>query len=163
TVHLFRGRLAEALSVGETVLALGDRYGGLPPWQRLTVLIEVAAIETQQGKRRPLDHLVDQLMQAAQARPATTYGGLWLAALSCWRQDDRAAARRLLHLMTALARGPPVAALWVAEVRSVLALADGDPAGAEGILRAAAVEEAQMPMVNLGGSVRMLLAHVLLE
>jgi LuxR family maltose regulon positive regulatory protein len=165
--HFWRGRLPEAIQVGKSALAINERLGGYP-FVGMDAAATVALAFVAQGDYAVANPFFDMLLRQAKQMPlsqAGTTGALWMVGHARWLQGNVEEARQVYDQMCATEHAPelpdaPVARL---KMRGLLELASRRYAAAERILRQAVALERQMPTATiLGGSARLLLAHLYL-
>jgi len=182
-VHFWRGRLDEAIQVGKSALAINERLGGYP-FVGMDAAATVALALVARGDYAAADRFFDLLLRQARQMPLSQAGlaeALWLLGRARWLQActepfDAAQGRpgrsghleeaRQIYAQMCAAEHPselPDAPASRLKMQGLLELAGRRRASAERILRQAAALEQKMPTATvLGGSARLLLAHLYL-
>ncbi len=189
--HFWRGRLDDAIQVGQSALAINERLGGYP-FLGQDAAATVALAYTARGNYAAADPFFDALLRQARQMPLSQggmTGALWLLGRARWLQactesfgaaqactersrSDRpgrsgrlAEARQVYAQMCAAEHAAelPDAPASRLRLQGLLELADRRYAAAERILRQAVALDQKMPTATvLGGSARLLLAHLYL-
>ncbi len=167
SVHVWRGRLDEAIGLGESVLEISRRFGGGYPFLDLAavaaVAVACAARRDYSGADRFLDILFSQTRQLGMG-DAVIPGPLYVLGRTRWLERRFEDARAVYVRMTApgsagqLPGGPVLRGM----MRGLLEIADHRYAAAEEALREVAVLEERVRTSMLFGSARLLLAHLYL-
>jgi ATP/maltotriose-dependent transcriptional regulator MalT len=173
--HFWRGRLQEAIQVGESALAINARLGGYP-FVGMDAAATVALAFVARGDYAAADRFFDRMLHQARQMPlsqAGMAGALWLVGRARWLQactepgrSGRLEEARQIYAQMCAAEWPaelPDAPASRLRLQGLLELADRRYAAAERILRQAVALEQKMPTATvLGGSARLLLAHLYL-
>jgi LuxR family maltose regulon positive regulatory protein len=166
-VHFWRGRLQEAIQVGKSALAINERLGGYP-FVGMDAAATVALAFVARGDYAAADPFFDMLLRQARQMPlsqAGTTGVLWIVGHARWLRGDLEEARQIYAQMCAAEQATelPDAPASRLRMQGLLELAGRRYAAAERILRQAVALEQKMPTATvLGGSARLLLAHLYL-
>jgi ATP/maltotriose-dependent transcriptional regulator MalT len=164
--HLYRGEIALALQSAAQAQALGERLGGRPPWQYWMLHAFLLTAYLSGGHQRQAEHLIEQLLSQQDDLNLFAKGGfLYLLGHACWLSGRLADARRVLRQVRQMdfPATSIISHLLMALVLSILELADSHYVGARRALQEAVALEAKMPLFNLFGSARILLAHLSLK
>jgi LuxR family maltose regulon positive regulatory protein len=157
-VHFYRGRLDEALQAGESALALGERFGGLPPRTYWATTLMVTCVKTARREPVTLDPLVDSLLGQRDLNITVIDGLLYMLAHACWLENRLEDVRRIYHHMQQAGK-TLMSPLLLAMVQGLLEIADGHYATAARLLREAVNLEGRVYIFNVFGSARVLLAY----
>ena len=166
-VHLWRGRLGEAIGVGESVLEISRRFGGGYPFLDLTAVIAVAlayaARRDYMGADRCFDVGFSQTQQLGMG-DAVIPGPLYVLGRVRWLERRFEDAREVYARMTApgSAGQLPGSPVLRGMMRGLLEIADHRYAAAEGTLREAAALEQRVRTSMIFGSAQLLLAYLYL-
>jgi len=171
--HFWRGRLQEAIQVGGSALAINDQLGGYP-FIGMDAAATVALALVAQGDYAAADRFFDRMLRQARQMPlsqAGLAGALWLVGRARWLQactepgrSSRLEETRQIYTQMCTAEHPselPDAPASRLKMQGLLELADRRYVSAKRILRQAVALEQKMPTATvLGGSARLLLAHL---
>ncbi len=167
-LRLFRGRLAEAISVGEGALVLRKRLGGQPFSDVDAALFLIIAYAVR-GDYVSVERQFNRLslgMNSARTLPPSMAFFLFLAGRVRWLQGRVKEARELYAQMCELKdprRETPDARIYRAWMSGLLAAAEGRCEEAERALRRPEVLEQRDRCSTIGGSTRLMLAHLYLR
>ena len=173
--HFWRGRLEEAIQVGESALAINEQLGGYP-FVGIDAAATVALALVARGDYAAADRFFDRMLRQARQMPlsqAGLAGALWLVGRARWLQactepsrSSRLEEARQIYAQMCAAEHPaelldaPASRL---KMQGLLELADRRYVSAKRILRQAVALEQKMPTATvLGGSAHLLLAHLYL-
>ena len=173
--HFWRGRLEEAIHVGESALAINEQLGGYP-FVGIDAAATVALALVARGDYAAADRFFDRMLRQARQMPlsqAGLAGALWLVGRARWLQactepsrSSRLEEARQIYAQMCAAEHPaelldaPASRL---KMQGLLELADRRYVSAKRILRQAVALEQKMPTATvLGGSAHLLLAHLYL-
>ena len=166
-VDVARGRLDQGVRGAEEVLAGYRRYGGAPPFWRFLLL--ATRLFGQGPSSANLDPAIAELREctALLTEASFMYPNTWFSiGRAHWLRGRYAQARDALARMDTGLAAPPGSAQVIAVNRlsltGLIAIADGDLRRAESALREAVEIEDTMPLVDIYGSARIRLAHVLI-
>jgi LuxR family maltose regulon positive regulatory protein len=165
-VDLLRGRLAEGLGGADRVRAEYRRYGGAPPfWTFLLLAMRLIGLGISTANLEPA--IADLRKCASRLTEASfMYPNAWfMIGRAHWLRGQQAQARDALARMggadSAPAGSAPLIVVNRLSLAGLVAIGDGDLRAAESALRASVEAEDAMPLVNIYGSARIRLAHVL--
>jgi LuxR family maltose regulon positive regulatory protein len=166
-LHLFRGRLAEAIRTGEGALALRERLGG-HPFLSLNAPLFLMIAHAARGDYAAAEPLFDRLFlgvdQTGQPLPDLPIY-LFYAGRVRWLQGHLQEARKLYAQMCALLTEDPggefpeirICHAWM---RSLLAMEEGRYEEAERALRQPEVLDQKDRTSTINGSTRLMLARL---
>ena len=176
-VHLWRGRLGQAIQAGERALALKDQLGGFP-FMGVDAAAFVAVAHAARGDYAAADHFFDLLAEPL-AQPlgmaeVVNVGYLYLLGRARWLQGCLEEARQVYARMCAAARPDELsfAPMLRLTMQGLLEIPVPTPtlrrgsgrsrryATAERLLRQAAVMEQKAHLALPFGSARLMLAHL---
>jgi LuxR family maltose regulon positive regulatory protein len=161
-VHFYRGRLDEASQAGESALALGERFGGLPLWSYWATTLVVIGVKVARREPVVLNPLVESLLRQNDLSTTVIGGLLYLLAHACWLENRHQDMHRIYHHMRQ-AEKTLMSPLLLAMAQGILEMADRHYAAAVRPLREAVDLEGRVHIFNLFGSARVLLASAYLE
>jgi LuxR family maltose regulon positive regulatory protein len=162
-IHFYRGEMSRALQLAERALALGERLGGRPPWQYVTMQLTALIGHTLYGHAEQAERIIDQLLQQQEDfNPYPKRGFLYFLAHACWLRGRLSDTRQIYQQLRNLdiPAPNPVTSMLLAMLEGILELAEGRYPTAERALQKAIALEANLPFFNLFGSSRVLLAHL---
>lgn len=165
-LHLYRGEIAPALQSGSQAQILGERLGGRPPWQFWTLHAFLLTAHLSCGGRAQAGRIIEQLLaQQDDLNPWAKGGFLYLLGHACWLLGREPEARQLLQQVTQMEfpTSSIISHLLVTMARSLLELIAGRSPAAKRALEEAVALEVKMPVFNLFGSARVLLADLYLK
>jgi LuxR family maltose regulon positive regulatory protein len=165
-LHLFRGRLAEAIRTGESALALRERLGG-HPYLALNAALFLMIAYAARGDYVAAEPLFDRLFlgvdQTGQP-PADLAIYLFYAGRVRWLQGRLKEAREIYAQIRALLKDPrrdfPETRICRAWMGSLLQMAEGRYGEAERVLRRPEVLEQEDRGSTINGSTRLMLARL---
>ena len=167
-VHLWRGRLEQAIQAGEGALALREQVGS-PAFLGVDAATLAAVAHAARGDYAAAGRFFEVLRPQVEAIPLLNQvlktSLLYLRGRVLWSQGRWEKARRLYARMCAAA-GPgewPAAPVLRLMMRGLLEMAEGRYAEAGRSLREAASLERQVRLSTLYGSARLLLARLYVE
>lgn len=166
-VHLWRGRLTQAVRCGEKSLSTNARLGS-HHFLEMDVTAIMAVVHTIQGDEIAADHFFEKLFRhvgpVALDETAIT-GTLYLMGRTRWLQGRLEQARQIyVRMETAVSpRELPFAPVLRLMMRGLLEMSEDRHAEAERSLRQAARMERTTPTTALFGSARLLLARLYVE
>jgi len=163
-VHLWRGRLEEAIRTGESALAINERLGDYPflgEDAAATLVMAYAA----QSDYTTADHFLDIMFRQIKQTPLGEImmtGPLYLLGRIRWLQGRLEETRQVYAQMCAVknAREWPVGPVLRVMMRALLEMADRRYRAAERTFHQAASLERHVPISALFGSARLMLAHL---
>ncbi|MBI1879944.1 MAG: hypothetical protein HYR94_17285 [Chloroflexi bacterium] len=164
--YLYRGEMALALQAGAQAQALGERLGGRPPWQYWLLHAFLLTAQISCGHKLPAERIMDQLLSQQNDFNLYTRGGfLYLLGHACWLSARLPDARRVLQQVRRMdtPASSIISHLLVALAVGILELAGGHYAAARRAWQEAVALEAKLPVFNLFGSARILLASLYLQ
>lgn len=164
-IHLWRGRLSEAITAADRALVLKERLGGYP-LIGLNAAMYAAVTSAARGEFAEADRYWTRLLQQLKV-PVDPPFVIYLYALGRirWLQGQLTEARQsYTQLCAAESRTEtPLAPYLRKAMGGMLALAEGRYTQAEELLRHAAALEQSVPMAVAVGSARLLLSRLYLE
>ncbi len=174
SLHLWRGRLEEALRVGESALAMQTRLGG-HPFLGLNAAATVAVTAAARGDYATAERGCKQLLQIASQQQdqipiAKTLMPivLYLVGRIYWLQNRLDEARQISAQMAEETTAsslpePPGMSMLRLIMRGLIEMGERRFADAEQTFRAAVEIEEQIPVFIVYASARVALAHLYLE
>jgi LuxR family maltose regulon positive regulatory protein len=160
-VHFWRGQIDEAIQAGERAWKTSDHLGGLP-WLMVDVGHQLLLLYTLRSETSKADQASSHFAGLLDTYPIWRVNMLYLSALAYWNQNR-------LDLMPQLQvqmQGTESAYEWLSGpvvrtmLKGLLEIADEDYAGAETTLRQASDLQAGVPVSEVYGSARLLLAYL---
>jgi LuxR family maltose regulon positive regulatory protein len=169
-LHLFRGRLEEAIRIGEKALSLREKLGG-HPYMSLDAALFLIIAHAARGDYTAADPLFDlQFLGVDQEDQPTPDLPIYLfyAGRVRWLQGRLQEAREIYNRMCALTGDDPQGVfpevrICLAWMRSLLEIADGRYTEAEQTLRQPEVLEQSDRGSRVHGSTRLMLARLYLQ
>jgi LuxR family maltose regulon positive regulatory protein len=164
-LHLFRGRLAEAIHIGESALALRERLGG-HPYLALNAALFLIIAHAARGDYVAAEPLFGRLflgVDQTDQPPLDLAIYLFFAGRVRWLQGRLKEAREIYAQMCALEdpqRDFPEARICRAWMGSLLQMAEGRYAEAERNLRRPEVLEQKDRTSTMNGCTRLMLARL---